>query len=479
MPTPAHHVAIVGGGISGLSSALAIQEASRQSGVPVACTVIESEQSFGGKIRTNQINGLVVEAGPDSFLTSKPWAFDLCDKLGLTDQVIHTNPSNNQTFCFAKGQMRELPQGLTGFVPTRLSALFSGGLISPLGMLRMGGEWFIPRHTDLEQDESLAAFFRRRLGAEAFNYFIEPLVAGIYAGDADELSLRATFPRFHELEQEYGSLIKGMRAQQRRRTVSTPTSSPQRSMFATLRGGLGDLVQALVKELESGQARLLTGHRVIEVSKVQDQASGYRLLFDNQEHILVDDVVLATPAYVTAKLLQSHQPSAAGLLADIPYSSTATVSLAFDNHDVERMIKGFGFVVPRIEGKALIAATWTSLKWPNRSKPGQTLIRCYVGGKGREQILEEDDHTIGTYIQGQLQEMIGVAGAPLFAEIQRWDRAMPQYVCGHGKRIKEIRTLMSQVKGIHLTGAAFDGLGIPDCIREGTRVGKEIVQSYG
>ena len=267
--------------------------------------------------------------------------------------------------------MRELPQGLTGFVPTRLSALFSGGLISPLGMLRMGGEWFIPRHTDLEQDESLAAFFRRRLGAEAFNYFIEPLVAGIYAGDADELSLKATFPRFHELEQEYGSLIKGMRAQQRRRTVSTSSSGPQRSMFATLRGGLGDLIYALVKQVESGRARLMTGHRVTEMSKVQGQASGYRLVLDNQEHILADDVVLATPAYVTAKLLQPHQPIAARLLADIPYSSTATISLAFDNRDIEHLIKGFGFVVPRIEGKALIAATWTSLKWPNLASAGR------------------------------------------------------------------------------------------------------------
>ncbi len=474
-----HHIVIVGGGISGLSTAFAIQEECERTGARVVCTVLEGQQKFGGKILTNQIDGFVVEAGPDSFLTSKPWAFELCDKLGLRDQVISTNASNSQTFCFTKGQMRELPQGLVGFVPTRVSALLSGGLISPMGMLRMGWEWFVPRHQNPEYEESLAEFFRRRLGAEAFDYFIEPLVAGIYAGDANELSLKATFPRFHELEQQHGSLIKGMRAQQAARKPSTANASLKRSMFATLRGGLGDLVDALVKRLESNGTQLMAGRRVLEIVQSNDPSTGHTVRLDNQETILAHDIVLATPTYVTAGLLESHHPAAAELLASISYSSTATISLAFESHEVEGCIKGFGFVVPRIEGRALIAATWTSLKWPNRSKPGQILIRCYVGGKGRENILHESDPSLVQYIRAQLQEMVGISASPLFTEVHRWDRAMPQYVCGHIQRMNKIRTYMKDLKGFHLTGAAFDGLGIPDCIKEGTRVGKEIVQSYG
>ena len=478
MTSPVHHVAIVGGGISGLSTAFAIQEESEKTGCDVTCTIIEGNSFCGGKILTHHVDGLVVEGGPDSFLTSKPWAFELCEKLGLTDQLINTNTSNSQTFCFAKGRLRELPQGLVAFVPTRLSALFSGGLISPLGMLRMGWEWFVPRYKNIEQDESLASFFRRRVGKEAFDYFIEPLVAGIYAGDADELSLKATFPRFYELEQQYGSLIKGMRAQQVRSRSSATNDGPKRTMFVTLRGGLGDLIDALVKRASSNRTKFLTGRHVLEVTKAKAPSNGYTLHLDNQERVTADDVVLATPAFVTAKLLKTLKSEVTSLLEQIPYCSTATISLAFHDKDVEGVIKGFGFVVPRIERKSLIAATWTSLKWPNRSKPGQTLIRCYVGGRGREKILEESDASLVQYIRDQLRQIIGLSNEPLFTEIHRWDRAMPQYVCGHVHRIQEIRKLMREMKGLHLTGAAFEGLGIPDCIREGTRVGRELVQSY-
>ena len=441
MTKPIHHVAIIGGGISGLSTALAIQEECQKTGKAMDCSIIEGGQRYGGKILTHHIDGFVVEGGPDSFLTSKPWAFELCDKLGLTEQVINTNAANSQTFCFTKGRMRELPQGLVAFVPTRLSALISDGLISPLGMLRMGWEWFVPRYQRLDHDESLASFFRRRVGHEAFDHFIEPLVAGIYAGDANELSLKATFPRFFELEQQYGSLITGMRAQQAKCKPQAANSGPKRSMFATLRGGLGDMIEALIKRLESHGTNLINGHHVREVTESKSPSTGYTLLLDNQKSISADDVVLATPAYISAKLLDPFKPEVASLLTQIPYCSTATISLAFHEKDVADCIKGFGFVVPRVEGKFLIAATWTSLKWPDRAARGQTLIRCYVGGKGREKILEENDSLLVKYIRQQLSEMVGITSEPLFTEIHRWDRAMPQYVCGHLERIQQIRAM--------------------------------------
>ena len=478
MRQSSHHVAIIGGGISGLATAFAIQKASRQQDKAVTCTLIESNQRFGGKIITNHVEGFLVEGGPDSFLTSKPWALELCEELGIAEQLINTNSGNSQTFCYTKGRLRELPQGLVAFVPTRLSALFSSGLISPLGMLRMGWEWFVPQNKNVEEDESLAAFFRRRLGSEAFDYFIEPLVAGIYAGDADELSLRATFPRFFELEQQYGSLIKGMRAQQARGRPHTPGQRPRRTMFTTLRGGLGDLIEALVKQMDAESTRLQLGRQVVEIAQAHPPDDGYTLVFDNAEKITVHDVVLATPAYVSAKLLEQMQPRVSTLLRQIPYCSTATISLAFRDADIEGKIKGFGFVIPRVEGHAMIAATWTSLKWSHRSKAGQTLIRCYVGGKGREKILQEDDASLVKYIREQLRTMIGLSSEPLFTEIHRWDHAMPQYVCGHLTRLQDICTSMKALKGIHLTGAAFEGLGIPDCIREGTRLGAQLVESY-
>ncbi|GJL65191.1 MAG: protoporphyrinogen oxidase [Nitrospirales bacterium] len=479
MSHPVRRIVIVGGGISGLATAFAIQEECQQLSTPIDCTVLEGQQRFGGKVLTHHVDEFVIEGGPDSFLTSKPWALELCEKLGLSDQLINTNKENSRTFCFTKGQMRELPQGLLAFAPTRLGALVSGGLISPLGMLRMGWEWFVPRATNVEHDESLASFFRRRLGAEAFDYFLEPLVAGIYAGDANELSLQSTFPRFFELEQQYGSLIKGMRAQQAHVQSRSAAPKPQRTMFTTLRGGLGDLIQALVKQIESNGASLLTGRHVHEVTKNQASLpAGYTVVLDNQEQILADDVILATPAYVSANLLEPLHPQVALLLNQIPYCSTATISLAFPEHEVKKAIQGFGFVVPRIEGRSLIAATWTSLKWPNRAKPEHALIRCYVGGKGREAILEESDAAMVAYVREQLREIVGISCEPLFTEVYRWDRAMPQYVCGHSKRLQDIRRVMTDLPGIHLTGAAFDGLGIPDCIRDGTRVGADVVRSF-
>ncbi|MCA9471911.1 MAG: protoporphyrinogen oxidase [Nitrospirales bacterium] len=473
------HVAIIGGGISGLATAFALQKASQQQNKPITCTLIESQPRFGGKIVTNHLDGFLIEGGPDSFLTSKPWALELCEDLGLSGQLINTNAGNSQTFCYAKGRLRELPQGLVAFVPTRLRALCSGGLISPIGMLRMGWEWFVPRRTDPDDDESLASFFRRRLGAEAFDYFIEPLVAGIYAGNADELSLRATFPRFLELEQQYGSLIKGMRVQQARGRPPSPGTQPRRTMFTTLRGGLGDLIESLVKRLTDGGTRLLSGRQVVDMRQGGSSShSGYTLRLDNADNITVDDVVLATPAYVSAKLLEPIQPTVAGLLQQIPYCSTATISLAFRESDVEGKIKGFGFVIPRVERHAMIAATWTSLKWSDRTRTGQALVRCYVGGKGREHILQEDDTALIRYIREQLQAIVGLSAEPLLTEVHRWDRAMPQYVCGHLARLQDIRVLMKDLPGLHLTGAAFDGLGIPDCIREGTRLGTALVESY-
>ena len=472
------HVVIVGGGISGLSTAFAIHEESQRVGSNIDCTLIESAQSWGGKIQTCHDQGMIVEGGPDSFLSIKPWALELCEKLGLSDQLINTNDRNNQTFSYTRGKLRELPQGLVSFIPTRIGALFSSGVISWPGIIRMGADWFIPPRRDSNDDESLASFFSRRLGQEAFDCFIEPLVAGIYAGDGQELSIKATFPRFLELEQKHGGLIKGVWSQRTSHTRPNQESAQKRSMFTTLRGGLGDLVSTLVKRIQTNGTTLTLGQEVKGIHRTPNAPHRYKVILQNDHTLVADAVVLATPAYISAKLLQSCNPTITDCLNDIPYSSTATISLSYRTEDLKKLVHGFGFVVPRKEGKSLIAATWTSLKWHYRTQSGHTLVRCYVGGRGRENILSHDDDVMVSYVREELSKIVGIKKDPLYSKVYRWDRSMPQYTCGHLDRIQGIRTEVQSLQGLYLTGAAYEGIGIPDCIRDGTRVGKEVVNSF-
>jgi len=469
---------IIGGGISGLATAFAFQEACQQVGRSIDCTVtvVDSQQQWGGKIQTNHVQGLIIEGGPDSFLSVKPWARDLCQQLGLSAQLMNTNEENNRTFSFTRGKLREIPQGLVSFIPTRVSSLIFSGLLSWRGILRMGADWFIPPLRQSDHDESLASFFCRRVGQEAFDRLIEPLVAGIYAGDANELSLKATFPRFCELEQKYGGLIKGVLAQ--RSTPKPPPSGPNPTMFMTLRGGLGDLIEVLIKRVESNGATLRLGQQVIGLQMTHATSNGYKVVLQNGEMLTADRVVLATPAYVSSLLMKPHHESLSNLLDQIPYASTATVSLAYRPEDMSKFVRGFGFVVPRKEGRSLIAATWTSLKWPNRTQPKQALVRCYVGGRGREDILDYDDVALVNYVREELRTIVGMTQVPFYTKVYRWERSMPQYTCGHLDRLQRIRESQKAFKGLYLTGAAYEGIGIPDCIREGTRIGQELAHSF-
>ena len=477
MPASPFHVVIVGGGISGLSTAFFVMEEAKKAQRDVQCTVIERDVRWGGKILTNYTEDLLIEGGPDSFLTSKPWAMELCKTLGLEDQLIPTNAENNRTFSLCRGMLRELPQGLLAFRPQRVDTLVSSGLISWLGLLRMGAERFWPRSSSPTSEESLASFFRRRFGSEAFDYLIEPLVAGIYAGDADELSINATFPRFRELEQEYGSVIKGMRAAQAKAGMAPKTPGSSTSLFMTLRNGLSELIQALVKRLTESGVQLMTG---TDCQNVQASASingKFSITLKNETVLTADAIVLATPAYQTAHIIRKFQPEVANLLEQIPYTSTATISMAYPSEAVAGRIRGFGFVVPRKEQRPILAGTWTSLKWPYRSHKEEMLIRCYVGGRGREHILEKTDVEIVESIRQELESIVGITSRPNYTEVHRWVRGMPQYVIGHQARIAKIQEFLVPWPTFHVSGAGLYGIGIPDCIREGRRVAERLIQS--
>ena len=457
-------VVIVGGGIAGLSTAFALLEQAGSRDEPLQCTVVEGQDYFGGKIVTNRRDGLITEGGPDSFLTTKPSALALCEKLGLTSQLINTNTEHARTFTYSKGRLREFPQGLIAMVPTKLGPLFRSGVVSWAGIVRMGADWIIPARPQTNGEETLAEFFSRRLGAEAFDRLVEPLVAGIYAGDANELSVDATFPHLVELERKHGSLIKGALTMQRTRPSHKP-SATTRTLFTTLQGGLSDLITNLTERLAGAGVSLRRGVNV-RALQVCDSHTPYRVELEGGESLDAEAVVLATPAYVSADLLRSFDHEVSTSLDRIPYASTMTISMVFSESEVKSQLRGYGFVVPRVENRPLIAATWSSMKWAGRAPSGQCLVRCYLGGRGREHLLELDDAELTGRACRELASMVGIQSPPLHVEVYRWPRAMPQYTRGHRERVQRIRQRVALHPGLYVTGAAYDGIGIPDCIRD-------------
>lgn len=471
-------VVIVGGGISGLATAFALQEQAVAAGLSIRCTILESGSSWGGKIVTHRVGDLITEAGPDSFLSQKPAGLELCMKLGLTDQLINTNETGKKAFVLHGGRFHELPEGLVSFVPKQLGPFLRSGLLSWTGLARMGLDVVVPRGP-FEGDESLASFFRRRFGAQAFERVLEPLMAGIYAGDAEQMSLKATYPRFFELEQEYGSIIRGMMAA-KKKAPSASAGGSTRTMFVSLKNGLGDLVTALTKRLTQEGVELRLGCQV-DALRVRSHQLGrwmYDLILNDGSALSAESVVFATPAYVSAELLRPLTPIAGGLLEMIPYVSTATIALAYPADAVARSVEGFGFIVPRKEGRDLIAVTWTSLKWPYRAPADQVLVRCYVGGAGREAILQLNDEQLTAKVRAELSALCGIKTEPVYVEVNRWWKAMPQYTIGHLARLTQLDAALSRYPGLVLTGAGYRGVGIPDCIRDGVTAASRVIQSF-
>jgi oxygen-dependent protoporphyrinogen oxidase len=359
---------------------------------------------------------------------------------------------------YTKGRLEQLPEGLALGVPTRLGPFLGSGLLSWKGKLRLGAELLIPRRRECG-DESLGAFFRRRLGNEALERIIEPLMTGIYAGDADSLSIQATFPRFPEMERQTGSIVRALLGSWRRHQGAGPGGSP----FVTLQGGLSEMVQALAARL--GPIRVLTGRRVRAV-RVSGVPRKYEVVIEGTAPLAVDALILATPAYDAATLLEPLDDELSALLRGIPYASTATISLGFRRRDFLHRLDGYGFVVPRIEGRALLAVTWTSSKWSHRAPDDAVLLRAYVGGAGREAVLEQSDDGLVSLVRAELRAMMGITEVPVLARVYRWPRAMPQYLVGHLERLAAIDERLARWPGLFLTGAGYRGVGIPDCIHD-------------
>lgn len=441
-------VAVVGGGITGLAAAWALRR-------EVEVAMIEPSRRLGGKILTEQLGAFLVEGGPDSFLTLKPAAVEFAQALGIGDRLVGTREPGG-AFVLYRGRLHPLPEGLASLVPQRLGPFLRSGLFSPLEKARFALDLVAPVNPN-GADESLGAFIRRRLGEAAVDRLAAPLLAGIHAGDVDRLSLRATFPQLAEAERRYGSLTRAVLA----RRSAGAAGRPRLPMFMTLRGGLRELVEAAARAIGPQAVRQAA------VTRIAQAPSGYSLTLDDGETLRVDALVLTVPAPAAARLLREVNSEAAGVLPSIPYASTAAVVLALRREDVGHPLAGHGYVTARGEGMLHAACTWVSSKWPDRAPPTHVLLRAYVGRAGDDDPLALEDSALTAAVLRELTPLLGIRGAPVMTRVYRWPAAMAQYLVGHLERVAKVRAALQRTPGIVLAGAAYEGVGIPDCIRQG------------
>jgi oxygen-dependent protoporphyrinogen oxidase len=466
-------VVIVGGGIAGLASAYRLKTLAREASLPVSLTLIESESYLGGKIVTERVDGFVIEGGPDTFLSYKPWGMALCKELGIVDRLHGTNTQHRGSFVMKEGRLHRLPEGLTGMIPTRLGPMARTSLVSLPGKMRMALDFVLPPRPDGADggraDESLADFISRRLGREVYNRLVEPLMSGIYAGDGEQLSLAATFPQLRKLELQHGGLIKGLLAARKDSARRRASRSSGLSVFVTPRTGLQEIVESLTERLTGTD--LVIGKRVQNMERTPE---GYAFTTADGETWRANAVILATPAYATARLVEAFDPTLAQTLNAIPYVSTTTVSVAYRLPDVPHPLDGFGYVIPRTEGRDALACTWTSSKFPHRVPEGYALLRIFIGRAGQEAVLEGSDGDLLQIVRTELEQTLGISAAPLFHRIFRWPDSMPQYNLGHPERLARIENRLTQHAGLLVAGSAYRGIGIPDCINSGEEAARGV-----
>jgi oxygen-dependent protoporphyrinogen oxidase len=450
-------VVVVGGGIAGLATAYDLASAGRH-----VC-VLEAGPRSGGVMQTERMDGWVVDRGPDSFLVQKPAALTLCTELGLQAQLVSTLPPRT-AFVLRDGRLHPLPEGSFLGFPVSLRGLAASSLFTPLGKARMAAEALIPaREWDMDDDESIGSFVGRRFGREAVDYLAEPLLAGIHAGDVDALSVRLLFPRLVDTERQHGSLLRAFRALK-------PTPSA-RGAFVSLAGGVATLVEAVEARLPAGT--VARGRRASRVGR--DLTSNEYVIETASETRRARSVVLAVPSYEAAALIRDLDAHLAALCDGVGYASTATVALGYRAEQVAHAMRGTGFVVPRAEDRALLAATWVTSKWPGRAPEGHVLLRAFFGGgRDPERLTRHDDAGLIQLATEELGAVLGISGDAVLTRVSRWMRQSPQYVVGHAARIRSIEARLAGHDGLFGAGSGFGAIGIPDCIASGRAVAARV-----
>ena len=452
---------IIGGGISGLSAAYYLA----RGGAP---SMILEARRLGGVIRTDRVDGCVLEAGPDSFLSIKPAGLELIRDLGMADQVIGSNDHLRVTFVRKNGRLIPLPDGLMMMVPTKISPLLSTPLVGWWTKLRMGLEFLrIPRR--LKKDQSVTDFIKSHYGREAVDYLAEPLLSGVYGGDPGALSVMSVLPRFVELANQYGSLTRGVVAERAKAATQRAGAAPA-PLFRTLKGGLGTMVDAMVASIK-GKAQIWQ----TRAQSIERTNTGYRVKIDG-DWLKTDRVVVACEAHNAAPLFEKLDPRLAELLGTVAYSSSMTVALGFNAADIATPPVGFGFLVPRKERRRLVACTWVGTKFSHRVPDNRIVARCFLGGTEDAGVLDEPDDAVVSAVTSELQEIAGITAKPRFSRIARWPKSMAQYTVGHQQRMAEVQARVSALPGIYLAGNAYTGIGIPDCIRMGKAAAEAILK---
>jgi oxygen-dependent protoporphyrinogen oxidase len=483
-------VIIIGGGITGLAAAHRLLERSCGSGKQVDLTVLEAGSRVGGIVQTRERDGFLLERGPDSFISEKPAALALVKRLDLESHLIETNRHYRRSFIVRDGQLLRVPEGFQLLAPSRWWPFLKSDVFSWPGKARMALDLLLPRRAlnGDNTDESLAEFVRRRLGTEALERMAQPMVGGIYTADPERLSLLATMPRFLEMEREHGSLIRALRKQNSRTVTkdaqsesSTGTSGARYSLFLSFDRGMQVLTDTLAKRISSFGSQLSTGagatairvNKAVESIRLEEEVSDgersrkWKLTIHDNETLFADAICVALPAYISSRLFGSVDPELASELDQINYASSATINLGFRREDIPHPLDGFGFVVPFIEKRSLIACTFSSVKFADRAPAGHVLLRAFVGGALQPELLKLDEDKLLTRVLGDLRDLLGIERAPLFTEVTKWERSMPQYHVGHLARVKRIEARLANLPGLFLAGNAYAGLGIPDCIRSG------------
>jgi oxygen-dependent protoporphyrinogen oxidase len=460
-------VAIVGGGISGLTTAFYLEQ-ERRRGAPIEFVLFEAEPRFGGVIQTERVEGCIIEAGPDSFLSSKPWARELCDDLRLSSQLIGSRDEERKTYILVDGRLEPIPPGMQMMAPTKFRAVLASRLFSRRTKFAMLREYLSPPASlAADDDESVASFISRHFTSEVVDRLADPLLSGIYGGDAAVLSARATLPQMMDSECRYRSLIRGALAAR----TSPKKGTPPQSLFTAMRDGMQRIVEVIVRQLPRETLRC---SRRVEALRTSE--SGWQITSAGATEDF-DQVILALPAHATAKLMEGI-PSAfrvVEILGEFSYTSAVTVALAYPTGEV-KLPPGFGFLVPRGEARRMIACTFIHNKFENRAPEGTALLRAFLGGARDAEVLDLSDTEIVEIVRRELREILNVTAEPRLIRVFKSYKAMPQYEVGHLLRIARLEMHIQRLPGLHLTGNAYHGIGIPDCVRSGRSAADAIMR---
>jgi len=473
------NVIIIGGGIAGLAAAVHLKSGAKAYGKTVDVLVLEKNNRIGGKILTEKIDNHLVEGGPDSFLPEKVWSVNLARHLGLEPEMLPSNDQFKGTFIYSRKKLHSLPEGVMLMVPTSFWPMAKSNLISWPGKIRMGMEVFMPKRKSRD-DESLASFVTRRLGRECLEKIAEPLVAGIHTSNPDNMSVLATFPRFVQMEQKSGSLILGMISAMKSRphaTLSGPShpghAGPKMTYFMSFKNGMQALPQACAEHIGKDSVRLNAG-----VKAVEPKGKGYSVILESGESLEADHVMFASASYDSLEMVKGFDASLAAKMGVIQWSSSATVSIVFKKEDVRVPLRGFGFIVPRVEGRRINAATYSSIKWSYRAPDDTIMVRVFVGGGHHEELVHElDDAGMVRMVLEELDTVLGLKANALFSKVYRWYKGMPKYTVGHLEQIAVLDRMLATHPGLHLIGCSYKGIGIGDCVHEAQIAAEKILKS--